>query len=96
MSSTRSTVMADGGEYSRHNAQGYATAQRVKPFVMNAVQDAQRDVNKSTTFCYCDFGAADGGMASVIARDVIKTLRIWKTTQDNSRETFTLSSKIKR
>lgn len=74
-SNMKGTIMAGGGEYSRHNGQGYATADKLKPFVLNAVKTALVSVKQSTTFTYCDFGAADGGMAAIMAQAVVHKVR---------------------
>ena len=63
--------MEDGGRYSQNNHMTFTVSKFVKSSLTQGVAASMNKVKESSQFTYCDFGAADGGMASVLAKTVV-------------------------
>ena len=63
--------MEDGGRYSQNNHMTFTVSKFVKSSLTQGVAASMSKVKESSQFTYCDFGAADGGMASVLAKTVV-------------------------
>ena len=76
--------MEGGGRYSRNNHMTFLISKMAEKPLTQAVDASMSKVNNSSQFTYCDFGAADCGMASVLAKCVVERVRaVDKTTTIN-------------
>ena len=87
-STKRPTKMTSGmegdGRYSRNNHMTFLISKMAEKPLTQAVDASMSKVNNSSQFTYCDFGAADCGMASVLAKCVVERVRaVDKTTTIN-------------
>ena len=67
--------MEDGGRYSRNNHMTFLISKMAEKTLTQAVDASMSKVEKSSQFTYCDFGAADGGMSSQLAKCVVDRVR---------------------
>ena len=67
--------MEDGGRYSRNNHMTFLISKMAEKTLTQAVDASMSKMKNLSQFTYCDFGAADGGMASVLAKSVVDRVR---------------------
>ena len=69
--------MENGGRYSQNNHMTFTVSNLVKSSLTQAVDASMNNVRSeaSSPFTYCDFGAADGGMAAALAKSVVDRVR---------------------
>ena len=68
------TVMESGGLYSEHNPNSFCTVDRLLPIVCKAAASTDY-LEGDSVFTYIAFGAADGGVGSVLAKAVVDRVK---------------------